>query len=213
MPRIDLDPAALGAGPFYMFLTSVVVPRPIAWVSSRSTAGVDNLAPHSFFSVSSVDPPIIQFTSVGRKDSLNNIEQTKEFVVCFAAADLIEQVNATGTNFPAGTSEFDAVGIQRESSKRVAPPRVAASPVALECELHTLVSFGSSTVVMGRVVHAAIDRDAMRDGRPAIDRLRPVSRLGGNEWGHLGEIATLTRIGFHDWPGHYRTPEQDQSGG
>ena len=74
MARIDIDPNELGAGMFYFFLNSVVVPRPIAWVSSRSADGVDNLAPHSFFTVSSVDPPIVQFTSVGRKDSLSNRE-------------------------------------------------------------------------------------------------------------------------------------------
>lgn len=92
--------AALGAGAFYSFLTSVVVPRPIAWVSTRSPERVDNLAPHSFFTVASVDPPIVQFTSVGRKDSLINVEQTGEFVICLTPEPLFEQVNATGTDFP-----------------------------------------------------------------------------------------------------------------
>jgi flavin reductase (DIM6/NTAB) family NADH-FMN oxidoreductase RutF len=200
MARIDIDPNELGAGMFYFFLNSVVVPRPIAWVSSRSADGVDNLAPHSFFTVSSVDPPIVQFTSVGRKDSLNNIEQTAEFVVCFTSVKDIEQVNATATDFPPEVSEFDAVGLEREPSSRVGPPRVAASPVALECELHSTLSFGSSTVVMGRVVHAAVAAAAMRDGRPAIDLLAPISRLGANEWGHLGQVESINRIGYHEWP-------------
>ncbi len=204
MARVDIDPAALGAGPFYSFLTSVVVPRPIAWVSSRSAEGVDNLAPHSFFTVSSVDPPIVQFTSVGRKDSLINVEQTREFVVCLTPESLFEQVNATGTDFPAGVSEFDAVGIEREPSLRVAPPRVARSPVALECKLHTTLSFGVGTVVMGRVVHAAIDEDALEDGRPAIERLRPLSRLGANEWATVDQVREITRIGYREWPGHYK---------
>lgn len=204
MPRVDIDPAALGTSQFYSFLTSVVVPRPIAWVSSRSAEGVDNLAPHSFFTVSSVDPPIVQFTSVGRKDSLRNVEQTREFVVCLTPESLFEQVNATGTDFPAEVSEFDAVGIEREPSLRVAPPRVARSPVALECKLHTTLTFGVGTVVMGRVVHAVVDRDALEDGRPAIDRLRPLSRLGGNEWTTPGPIREITRIGYREWPGHYK---------
>jgi flavin reductase (DIM6/NTAB) family NADH-FMN oxidoreductase RutF len=199
--RLDIDPTALGTGPFYSFLTSVVVPRPIAWVSSRSAEGVDNLAPHSFFTVSCVDPPIVQFTSVGRKDSLRNIEQTREFVVCLTPEPLFEQVNATGTDFPADVSEFDAVGIEREASLRVAPPRVARSPVALECELHTTLTFGVGTVVMGRVVHAAIDEEVLRDGRPAIDRLAPLARLGANEWATLGPIREITRIGYREWPG------------
>ena len=104
-----------------------------------------------------VDPPIVQFTSVGRKDSLRNVEQTREFVVCLAPEPLFEQINATGTDFPAGVSEFDAVGIEREPSLRVAPPRVARSPVALECKLHTTLTFGLGTVVMGRVVHAVVE--------------------------------------------------------
>jgi flavin reductase (DIM6/NTAB) family NADH-FMN oxidoreductase RutF len=201
--RIDIDPAETDAGAFYLFLNSVVIPRPIAWVSSRSASGVDNLAPHSFFTVSSVDPPIVQFTSVGRKDSQENVEQTREFVVCLTPAALLDQVNATATNFPPGISEFDAVGLEREPSLRVAPPRVAASPVALECVLHEIISFGASTVVMGRVVLAAISDAAMRDGRPAVDLLRPTSRLGGNLWAEVGPLTEITRIGYHEWPGHY----------
>ncbi|HEV3034128.1 MAG TPA: flavin reductase family protein [Solirubrobacteraceae bacterium] len=204
MRRIDIDPAATDAGAFYLLLNSVVIPRPIAWVSSRSPAGVDNLAPHSFFTVSSVDPPIVQFTSVGRKDSLDNVEQTGEFVVCLTPARLLEQVNATATDFPPEISEFDAVGLEREPSKLVAPPRVASSPVALECTLHASVGFGTSTVVMGRVVHVAVSEDVMRDGRPAVDLLAPASRLGANEWGEVGQITEITRIGYHEWPGHYR---------
>jgi flavin reductase (DIM6/NTAB) family NADH-FMN oxidoreductase RutF len=204
MPRVDIDPVASGSGPFYSFLTSVIVPRPIAWVSSRSPEGVDNLAPHSFFTVSSVDPPIVQFTSVGRKDSLRNVEQTREFVVCLAPEPLFEQVNATATDFPAEMSEFDAVGIEREASLRVAPPRVARSPVALECKLHTTLTFGVGTVVMGHVVHAAIDDDALVDGRPAIERLEPLSRLGANEWGTHGQIREISRISYREWPGHYK---------
>ena len=201
-----MDPAALGAGAFYSFLTSVVVPRPIAWVSTRSPGGIDNLAPHSFFTVSSVDPPIVQFTSVGRKDSLINVEQTREFVVCLAPERLFEEINATGTDFPAEVSEFDAVGIEREPSLRVAPPRVARSPMALECTLHSTLNFGLGTVVMGRVVHAVVDEEVIENGRPAIDRLAPLARLGANEWATLGEIREITRIGYREWPGHYRKP-------
>ena len=145
MSRIDIDPGETDAGAFYFFLNSVVIPRPIAWVSSRSASGVDNLAPHSFFTVSSVDPPIVQFTSVGRKDSLRNVERTREFVVCLTPETLFEQVNATATEFPAEVSEFDAVGIEREASLRVAPPRVARSPAALECELHATLTVGLGT--------------------------------------------------------------------
>jgi flavin reductase (DIM6/NTAB) family NADH-FMN oxidoreductase RutF len=201
--RTDFDPESVSVRDFYKLLTAVIVPRPIAWVSSVSADGVDNLAPHSFFTVACTDPPVVQFTSVGRKDSLTNIEQTREFVVNLTPESLFEQVNATGTNFPAGTSEFDAVGVAREPSLRVAPPRVADSPVALECRLHATLSLGDCTLVFGRVVHAAIDSDVLDGTHPRIDRLRPLSRLGRDEWGTAGELREITRIPFKEWPGHY----------
>lgn len=201
--RAHFDPAETDPVAFYRLLNSVIVPRPIAWVSTRSAEGVDNLAPHSFFTVACVQPPVVQFTSVGRKDSLVNVEATGEFVVSFTPESLFEQVNATGTDFPHGLSEFDAVGIEREASLRVAPPRVAASPVALECVLHTTLSFGNSTVVFGRVVHAAVGEDVLEHGRPEVRRLKPLSRMGANEWGTHGEIRDITRIPHADWPGHY----------
>ncbi|MFI7064897.1 flavin reductase family protein [Kribbella sp. NPDC050124] len=204
--RVDLDPEELGRREFYAALNSVVVPRPIAWVSSRSADGVLNLAPHSFFTVACVQPPMVQFTSVGRKDSLNNVEATGEFVVNFAAEPLFEQINATGTNFPAEISEFDAVGLTIETSRTVTVPRVAESPVAIECTLHTTLELGDSTVVIGRVRHLAVDAAVMVDGHPEIRLLRPLARLGKDEWSTLGEIRTITRIRHSDWPGHFTRP-------
>jgi flavin reductase (DIM6/NTAB) family NADH-FMN oxidoreductase RutF len=209
--RTDLDPAEVGPRQFYKLLTSVVVPRPIAWVSSRSAAGVDNLAPHSFFTVSCVDPPMVQFTSVGTKDSLRNVRETGEFVVCLATEQLFEQVNATATAFAAGVSEFAEVGLTAEASATVAPPRVAESPVALECRLHDALELGDSTVVIGRVLHAAVsaevfDGDARYGGLPAIDKLRPLARLGRNQWSTIGAVLDITRIPVSEWPGHYSPP-------
>jgi flavin reductase (DIM6/NTAB) family NADH-FMN oxidoreductase RutF len=201
--RRDFDPAETGTRAFYRLLNSVVVPRPIAWVSSVSADGVENLAPHSFFTVACVDPPVVQFTSVGRKDSLRNVEATREFVVNLAPEPLFEQINATGTDFPAGVSEFDAVGVAREPGIRVAAPRVADSPVALECTLQATTRFGDSTVVFGRVVLASVREDVLDGDRPAVDRLRPMARLGGNEWMRLGEVVEITRIPHRQWPGHF----------
>ena len=192
--RRDYDPAELGAG-VYPLLNSVVVPRPIAWVSTRSATGVDNLAPHSFFTISSVQPPVVQFTSVGAKDSLRNAQATGEFVVCLTPEELVDQVNASATDFPPDVSEFDAVGLEREPSRLVAPPRVAESPVALECRVVGTKDFGGgSTVVFGEVVWIAIDERVLRDGRPVIDELRPVARLGANEWSAIGEITERRRV-------------------
>ncbi|GGO84156.1 flavin reductase family protein [Wenjunlia tyrosinilytica] len=198
--RIELDPAQHDRNTFYRLLTASVVPRPIAWVSTTSADGVDNLAPHSFFTVACVSPPMVQFTSVGRKDSLRNVEATGEFVVNLAPEQLFEQINATGTDFPHRLSEFDAVGIAREPSTRVKPPRVAASPVALECRLHSTVLLGDSTVVFGEVVHAAVSDAVLVDGHPEVDRMRPLTRLGKDEWGTLGEVLEISRIRYADWP-------------
>ncbi|HUR75265.1 MAG TPA: flavin reductase family protein [Sporichthya sp.] len=200
--RIDVDTEAEHPA-FYRFLTSVVVPRPIAWVATRSPEGLDNLAPHSFFTVSCVQPPILQFTSVGRKDSLRNVEATGEFVINLAPEPLFEQINATGTDFPPEISEFSAVGLTPEPSAKVRPSRVAESPVALECRLHSTVELGDSTLVLGRVVHAVADEAVIVDGLPAIELLRPLSRLGRNQWGGPPPVLSINRIRFSDWPGHY----------
>ena len=197
--RRDYDPTELGRA-IYPLLNSVVVPRPIAWVSTTSAEGVDNLAPHSFFTISSVSPPVVQFTSVGAKDSLRNAQATGEFVVSLCPEELIEQVNLTGTDFPADVSEFDAVGLTREPSRLVTPPRVAESPVSIECRLAGTKAFdtengsGDSTVVFGEVVWVAVDERVLRDDRPAIDLLRPVARLGANEWSTVGEVSRRRRI-------------------
>ncbi|TCC26395.1 flavin reductase family protein [Kribbella sindirgiensis] len=204
--RVDVNPEAVGRREFYALLNSVVVPRPIAWVSSRSAEGVLNLAPHSFFTVSSVQPPMVQFTSVGRKDSLNNVEATGEFVVNFAAEQLYEQVNASGTNFPAEVSEFEAIGVTTEPSRTVAVPRVAESPVALECTLHTTLELGDCTLVIGQVRHLAIDADVLDGDHPDVRRLRPLARLGKDEWSTIGEVRSITRIRYSDWPGHFTPP-------
>jgi len=204
--RVDLDPETVGRRDFYAILNSVVVPRPIAWVSTRSTDGVLNLAPHSFFTVACVQPPMVQFTSVGRKDSLNNVEATGEFVVNFAAEALFEQINATGTSFPPEINEFEAVGLTTEPSRTVAVPRVAESPVAIECTLHTTLELGDSTVVIGQVRHLAVDEAVMSDGHPEIQLLRPLARLGKDEWSTLGEVRSITRIRHADWPGHFKPP-------
>jgi flavin reductase (DIM6/NTAB) family NADH-FMN oxidoreductase RutF len=182
--RRDLDPGTISGRDFYAVLNAVVVPRPIAWVSSLSADGVLNLAPHSFFTVACVRPPMVQFTSVGRKDSLNNVEATGEFVVNFAAEALFEQVNATATNFPPDISEFAAVGLTTEPAATVSVPRVAESPVASECGLHTTLELGDSTVVIGRVRHIAIDESVLDGDQPAS--------VGGVKW--PGQSAWRIRV-------------------
>lgn len=197
--RLGLDPASVSGG-VYALLNSVVVPRPIAWVSTRSADGVDNLAPHSFFTISSVDPPVVQFTSVGTKDSLRNAMATGEFVVSVCTEALVEQVNISAVPFPDDVSEFDRAGLTREPSERVAPMRVAESPVALECRVVGTRDFGGgSTVVFGQVVWIAVRPDVVVDDRVAVDLLRPVSRLGGAAYAPVREVFALSRLSLAEW--------------
>lgn len=196
--RLGLDPDTVPGG-VYALLNSLVVPRPIAWVSTRSADGVDNLAPHSYFTVSSAIPPVVQFTSVGEKDSLRNAVATGEFVVSVCTEPNAERVNETAVPFPPDVSEFDAAGLTREPSARVAPPRVAESPISLECEVAGTRSFGASTVVFGRVVWIAVSPEVVRDDRVAIDLVRPIARLGGPYYATIGDVFAIKRLSYEQW--------------
>ena len=177
----------------YRLLNSLVVPRPIAWVSTLDARGRANLAPHSFFSVASSDPPTVMFTSVGDKDTLRNVRETGEFVVSVASAPLLHSVNDSSAPFEHGADEAEALGIAMEPSAEVAPSRVAASPASIECRLDRLVEVGSSTVVLGTVVLVTVVDDVLDGTHPMMERLMPLSRLGRNEWGLPPEVIRLDR--------------------
>lgn len=177
----------------YRLLTGLVIPRPIAWVSTVDQNGALNLAPHSFFTVASSDPPIVQFTSVGRKDTLTNVEATGEFVVSLASRVLMEQMNTTAARVDPQTDEFELAGLTPEPSVYVRPPRVAESPAALECVVHQVIRVGDSFVVMGRVVAAVVDEDALEGERPREDLLDPLGRLSGSRYVTYGETVTVPR--------------------
>ncbi|WP_072690651.1 flavin reductase family protein [Rhodococcus marinonascens] len=192
--RTIFDPAELPPLRMYQVLTASVVPRPIAWVSTLSQDGVANLAPYSFFSVSSVNPPVVQFTSVTRKDSLHNIEATGEFVINLATEPLMAVINSSSAAFDRDVDEFAELGIETELSEQVRPVRVAGSPVAIECTLKQVVPVGDSFVVMGDVVTVAVRPEAVADdGLPDFTKLAPLSRLGRNEWGLPPHVVTLDR--------------------
>ena len=178
----------------YRMLTCLVVPRPIAWVSTLSGAGVGNLAPHSFFTVASPDPPVLAFSSVGTKDTLRNVEATGEFVVSMVSEELRDQANASSAPYPPDHDEATALDIALEPSAVVAPPRVADSPASIECRLRETVSVGTSTLVLGDVVAISVRVEALdEDGLPSMAGLRPMSRLGRDEWGLAPEVVHLTR--------------------
>lgn len=177
----------------YALLTALVVPRPIAWVATVGADGVGNLAPHSFFTVASHRPPIIAFTSIGVKDTLRNIQATREFTVSLVSEDLMAAANETSASFGPEIDEAEHVGLVTTASSFVAPPAVAASPAALECRLHSTVGFGGSTMVFGEVVAFTIDDDVLDGAHPEFARLRPMSRLGRDEWGLPPEVTRQAR--------------------
>lgn len=177
---IELDPAELTGREPYFLLTSLVVPRPIAWVSTISEDGVLNVAPHSYFNVISSAPPIVHFTSTGVKDTLTNIRATGEFVVNIVSLDLAETMNLTAADFPPEEDEFEWAGLDPAPSTVIKPPRVARARAAMECRLNRVVSLGNGNMAFGDVVRFHIDESVMRDGRIAPDLLRPIARLGGS---------------------------------
>lgn len=178
---------------FYALLTALVVPRPIAWISTVDEAGAANLAPHSFFSVASAKPPVVSFTSVGAKDTLRNVEATGQFVVNLAPARLIDEVNNSSARFDADVSEAAALDIALEPSEVVQVPRVAESPASLECRVHSVIPLGDSTLVLGEVVAATVDPAVLVDGHPDYALLDPLARLGRNEWALHAEVISIDR--------------------
>ena len=204
MSRRLTDPATTSG--IYSLLGSLVVPRPIGWVSTRSVDGVDNLAPHSFYQLVSTSPPIVMISPMGEKDTARNVKETGEFVVCGSTMELIEKINLTGIDFDAGISEFDVAGLTREPSDLVAPFRVAESPYALECRCTDMFEMGNGIVIFGEVVMIAVDERVMDDRRVMMTELNPVARLGASDWSGLGEIVDVPRMSVADYEAKYGSP-------
>jgi flavin reductase (DIM6/NTAB) family NADH-FMN oxidoreductase RutF len=182
--------APLSPDPF----KSLVVPRPIGWISSIDGQGRVNLATFSFFNAVAEEPPMVAFAPSGLKaegllkDSRRNIEQTGEFVCNLATWGLRERMNATSFEFPAGTDELQAAGLTPASSRLVRPPRVAEAPVHLECRLWRVIELPSpdpkepNALVIGEVIGIHIDDELIKDGRVDIIAAKPIARLGYSEY-------------------------------
>lgn len=192
--------------PFSPF-KSCVVPRPIGWISTTSVAGADNLAPFSQFQMVNFDPPMVMFSANQnlhgqRKDTVVNIEQTGEFVWNMATWELREAVNRSSEELPHGKDEFAHAQLEKVASRRVRPPRVAASPIQFECRhLQTLRlpgngAVGSVDVVFGRVVAIHIaDRFIGAEGRVDIEAIRPLARMGYHDYTSVEKVFTMTPLG------------------
>jgi len=195
--HLTIDPASdLDSRAMYFLLTSIVVPRPIAWVSTVDETGRANLAPHSFFTVASSQPPTVMFVSIGDKDTVKNVRATKSFVVNIAGRDLAEQINVTSINSPHGVSEFALAGLTELPSDSVAAPRLAQAPVSLECELSQIVETGSepSFAIFGRITRVHLARDIMDErGRVDPGKLDAVARMGASDYCTTRDRFQMTR--------------------
>ena len=165
---------------------AIIGPRPIGWISSLSRDGVRNLAPYSFFNAFNYVPPIIGFASIGRKDSLNNIEATGEFVWNLASEPLAQQMNQSCAAVPPEADEFALAGLATEPSVVVKPPRVQASLVTMECKLSQILQLQAADgtqvptwLVLGEVVMVHIDESLLRDGIYQTAAGQPLLRGGG----------------------------------
>ena len=187
----------------YPMLNCLVAPRPIAWVSTADAEGRVNLAPHSYFTVASADPPVIAFTSIGRKDSLRNIEATGEFVVNVVPWSLREAANTSSVDAPPDVDELALAGLDAEPSAAVRPPRVAQSPAAIECRLVEVRSFGESAMaghmVFGAVLHVAVRAEVLADdGLPDLALLDSASRCDRSNWARIGPLEPIIRPRWAD---------------
>lgn len=193
---LEIRPADLQGDAAYKLLCGIVVPRPIAWISTRSVARVSNLAPFSCFTFVSHRPPMLG-VSIGRrpdgfKDTARNIHETQEFVVHIGDETLLEPLHRSGAEFPPEVSEAEQLGLELAPSKLVAPLRVTRAPVAMECRLHKVADFGNNQFFVGEIQLFHIREDLAVGNKVDSGRLRPLARLGGPNYSTLGEIIGMT---------------------
>ncbi|TYQ27824.1 flavin reductase family protein [Pseudanabaena sp. UWO311] len=179
---MHIDPNSTSPQDNYKLLTNLVVPRPIAWVTSQNSKGVINLAPFSFFNAIGSDP-LYLIISIGNKDdgsmkdTAANIITSGEFVVNLVTEDLVSAMNISAANFPLDESELTAVGLHAASSKRIKVPRVEEAKASLECVLHSQQPLGIYTLIIGQVVMFHVD-DALLGDRLHINGFAPIGRMG-----------------------------------
>lgn len=200
---MQLDFSTLPPRDAYLWMTRVIVPRPIAWVSTISADGRTNLAPFSFFQGVCAKPPTLMFVPVNnrdgtKKDTVRNIEQVPEFVVNLVSHALAGPMNETAATLPYGESEFEKAGLATAPSIHIRPPRVAAAPAAFECQLDRIVTIGegplSANVVFGRILTLHVGDELLgADGKPDSAKLDLVARMGGEDYATSRDLFSLHR--------------------
>ena len=199
-----VDPASTPRKDIYGLMIRCIIPRPIAWVSTRSADGQHNLAPFSFFTGVTSNPPSVLFcpglrTSDGsKKDTLANVEATGEFVVNLVTGPLAEQMIDTAVDFTPGVDEFAVAGLTPAPCEIVSAPRVSESPMSFECRRLDIFHVGpdddsGGDIIVGEIVMIHVDDAVLADGKVDAGLLDPVARLGGMEYTRLGERFKMPR--------------------
>lgn len=192
-----LDAGTLPRGAMYRFMTHVIVPRPIAFITTVNPAGRPNAAPFSFFTGLTSRPPLLGVSinlRAGRpKDTLRNLRDSGEFVVNVVTEAMAEPIVRASGDWPAEVDELALTGLTPEPADLVRPPRVAESPVSLECRLHLEVPLGDTVFVVGEILRARVREELFTDGQVDIRKLKPLARLGGDGYARLGELLQLSR--------------------
>jgi flavin reductase (DIM6/NTAB) family NADH-FMN oxidoreductase RutF len=191
---MHINPADLSKAQSYYLMISAIVPRPIAWVGSRSAAGIDNLAPFSYFMGVSSEPPLLAISvAKGRKGSLKdtarNILETKEFSVSIVEEGQLEAMHQCSA--PYEESEFEAIGILKAAGVSIQASRPAAARVACECRLEQALDLGSTHLLIGYIQLWLIEDGLLKEGIVDIEHFRPMARLGGNGYTSLGARLEL----------------------
>ncbi len=182
---MDIKTSDIDKKQIYKLMTSTIVPRPIAWISTVSKEGIYNLAPFSYFAGVSSSPPLVM-VSIGsrengeKKDTWKNIEETGEFVINIVTKELLEKMNISSISFDAEIDEFEKAGLTPEKSTIVKAPRVAESPVSIECRKFEIINIGKVGIVFGEVLNFHIKDEILNEkGYVDTTKLEIVGRLGG----------------------------------
>jgi len=198
---MELDLLGTHADRAYAILAGLVMPRPIAWVTTLNENGSVNAAPFSFFNVFGDDPPLVIFAPGDRadgtpKDSALNAKRTGEFVVNLVNEEMKEAMNGTAATLPHGESEADHLGLATLPSSVISPPRIAAAPASLECKVHSIQEIGSNRLILG-IVHRVHVQDEIFDAvnlRIIQRNHLPVGRMGSPNWYcHTADLFEMVR--------------------
>jgi flavin reductase (DIM6/NTAB) family NADH-FMN oxidoreductase RutF len=174
---------------------AIVTPRPIGWISTRSAAGHDNLAPYSFFNGIAYVPPQVMFATTDVKDSLNNIRETGDFCVNVVSEALMDAMNITSENFDASVDEFVKAGLEKADCETINCARVAASPASMECKMTRIIQTKGAVnyVVFGEVTGIHLQDQCVVNGRFDVSTYHPLSRLGYRDYTVVREVFELMR--------------------